>query len=57
MWVPVSHSERPLHVDELCYALGVEEGSTNLDIRNNPNPPPKPHPATAEACLTYLNFR
>jgi len=33
MWV--SHSERPLHVDELCHALGVE-GSTDLDIRNIP---------------------
>ena len=30
MWV--SHSERPLHVDELCHALGVEEGSTDLSI-------------------------
>ena len=34
MWV--SHSERPLHVDELCHALGVEEGSTDLNIRNIP---------------------
>ena len=34
MWV--SHSERPLHVDELCYALGVEEGSSDLNIRNIP---------------------
>jgi len=34
MWV--SHSERPLHVNELCHALGVEEGSTNLNIRNIP---------------------
>ena len=33
MWV--SHSERPLHVDELCQALGVE-GSTDLDIQNIP---------------------
>jgi len=33
MWV--SHAERPLHVDELCHALGVE-GSTDLDIRNIP---------------------
>ena len=32
----VSHSERPLHVDELCHALGVEEGSTDLNIRNIP---------------------
>ena len=34
MWL--SHSERPLHVDELCHALGVEEGSTYLNIRNIP---------------------
>jgi len=34
MWV--SHSERPLHVDELCHALGVEEGSHDLNVRNIP---------------------
>ena len=34
MWV--SHSERPLHVDELRHALGVE-GSTDLDIQNTPS--------------------
>jgi len=33
MWV--SHAERPLHVDELCHALGVG-GSTDLDFRNIP---------------------
>jgi len=33
MWV--SHVERPLHVDELCHALGVE-GSIDLDNRNIP---------------------
>jgi len=33
MWV--SHAERPLHVHELCHALGVE-GSVDLDIRNIP---------------------
>ena len=33
MWV--SHAERPLHVDELCHALGIE-GSEDLDIRNIP---------------------
>ena len=33
MWV--SHAERPLHVDELCHALGVE-GSIDLDARNIP---------------------
>ena len=34
MWV--SHAERPLHVNELCHALGVEEGSVDLNIRNIP---------------------
>jgi len=34
MWV--SHAERPLHVDELCHALGVEEGSIDLNTRNIP---------------------
>ena len=29
MWI--SHSERPLEVNELCYALGVEIGSVDLD--------------------------
>jgi len=33
MWV--SHAERPLHVDELRHALGVE-GSIDLDIGNIP---------------------
>ena len=33
MWV--SHAQRPLHVDELCHALGVE-GSEDLDTRNIP---------------------
>ena len=33
MWV--SHAERPLHVDELCHALGVE-GSIDLDARKVP---------------------
>ena len=33
MWV--SHAERPLHVDELCHALGVE-GSIELDARKIP---------------------
>ena len=33
MWV--SHAERPLQVNELCHALGVE-GSIDLDIRNIP---------------------
>ena len=30
MWV--SHSERPLHIDELCHALGEEGGSSDSDI-------------------------
>jgi len=34
MWI--AHAERPLHVDELCHALGVEEGSVDLNIRNIP---------------------
>ena len=34
MWV--SHAERPLHVDELCHALGVEKGSVDLNIPNIP---------------------
>ena len=34
MWV--SHAKRPLHVNELCHALGVEEGSIDLNIRNIP---------------------
>jgi len=34
MWV--SHAKRPLHVDEMCHALGVEEESTDLNIRNIP---------------------
>ena len=34
MWV--SHSERPLHVNELCHALGIERGSTDLNTRNVP---------------------
>ena len=34
MWV--SHAERPLRVDELCHALGVEKGSVELITRNIP---------------------
>ena len=34
MWI--SHSERPLHVGELCHALGVEEGSIDLNTQNTP---------------------
>ena len=35
MWI--SYSERPLKVDELCHALGVEVGSPNLDADNVPS--------------------
>jgi len=35
MWI--SHSERPLKVDELCHALGVEIGSLDLDGDNVPS--------------------
>ena len=34
MWL--SHSEQPLNAQELCYALGVEVGSTDLDSQNVP---------------------
>jgi len=34
MWM--LHSERPLRVQELCYALGVEIGSAGLDRENIP---------------------
>src|SRR5437868_5208872 len=32
----VSLSERALRVDELCHALGVEEGSVDLNAQNIP---------------------
>jgi len=35
MWI--SHAERPLKVDELCHALGVEIGSADLDGDNVPS--------------------
>jgi len=35
MWI--SHSERPLKVDELCHALGVEIGSPDLHSDNVPS--------------------
>ena len=35
MWV--SHSERPLRVDELCHALAVKIGSADLDPENVPS--------------------
>ena len=34
MWV--SNSERPLRTSELCHALGVRMGSTDLDVENVP---------------------
>src|SRR5207302_3907267 len=34
MWV--LYSERPLRAEELCHALGVEVGSTDLDAENVP---------------------
>jgi len=34
MWV--CHSERPLQIDELCHALGVEIGSTDFNSDNVP---------------------
>ena len=33
----ISHSQRPLQVDELCHALAVEIGSTDLDVDNVPS--------------------
>jgi len=35
MWI--SHSERPLNVDEICHALAVEIGLPDLDARNVPS--------------------
>jgi len=35
MWV--SHSERPLKVDEICHALAVEIGSTDVKANNVPS--------------------
>jgi len=35
MWI--SHSERPLKVDELCHAFAVEIGSPNLNTDNIPS--------------------
>ena len=34
MWI--SHSERPLSVDEICHALAVEVGSTDINPNNIP---------------------
>jgi len=35
MWI--SHAERPLRADELCYALAIELGSTNPNADNIPS--------------------
>ena len=35
MWI--SHSERPLKANELCHALAVEIGSSNLNVDNVPS--------------------
>ena len=35
MWI--SHAERPLQADELCYALAVQLGSTDFDVGNIPS--------------------
>jgi len=35
MWI--SHSELPLSADEICHALAVEIGSTDIDIENVPS--------------------
>ena len=35
MWI--SHSERPLKVEELCHALAVEIGTTDPSVRNVPS--------------------
>ena len=35
MWI--SHSERPLSVDEICHALAVEIGSTDINPNNVPS--------------------
>ena len=35
MWI--SHVERPLRADELCYALAVKLGSTDFDVGNIPS--------------------
>ena len=37
MWI--SHAERPLLADELCYALAVQLGSRDFDVGNIPSIP------------------
>ena len=34
MWI--SHSERPLNVDEICHALAIETGSTEMNAKSVP---------------------
>ena len=35
MWI--SHSERPLTMDEICHALAVEIGSSDINTNNVPS--------------------
>jgi len=35
MWI--SHAERPLQADEVCYALAIQLGSTDFDVGNIPS--------------------
>ena len=44
MWV--SHAERPLRIEELCHALAVEMGATDLDHENI-----TPHDTVLGSCL------
>jgi len=44
MWV--SHAERPLRIDELCHALAVELGATDIDVENI-----RPQDAVLRSCL------
>jgi len=44
MWV--SHAEQPLRIDELCHALAVEMGATDIDLENI-----RPQDAVLGACL------
>jgi len=44
MWV--SHAERPLRIDELCHALAVEMGATDIDLENI-----RPQDTVLRSCL------
>ena len=35
MWL--SHSESPLNAEDLCYAMGIEVGTTDMNLRNVPS--------------------